>query len=795
MNTAKILLSLVLVACLHTGFAQGILLKGRVTNSTQQPVGGEILITAVKDAALLKTGFFENGEVVVPGIPVANFMVKISAFGLGDTSFTVTATGDTYDFGTVVLAAVRQLGGVVVTARMPLFKKTGEGTKVNVENTMLSASTSAADVLSKSPGITVGKGTVTVFGKGDALIYLNGKPITFEIMASIPVQQIRSVEIITNPSAKYEARGRAVINIITKKLSSLEGFQGILTQNFTAARHYMNSASFNFNYRKKKLSVTGDYVLDQGTDWTVADFVKTFSYPSGKYVANTRQEENTRLTLTNNYRFGVAYQLTPKSDISVQYDGLYNRFDLGVDIRNDARTPSNVLTKLTTFNNGLTRNINNSVNLNYNYAIDTLGSTFFAGLQYSNFKTKLYDQIRESITNNGVAQPQALRVNDGNNLISLYTFQADLTKMFRKGGKLEAGARIARITNEGRIAFKSRVDTTDKWTDFPQFANNFIYTEVVPAFYLQYGITKNKWSYRAGVRTEMSDVDGFSRALNRKVIDTTYVNLFPNARIGYTASEDWSYALSYSSRINRPVYQSIDPFLWYLDSLTTVQGNPRLIPELVHSLEGSINWKSYSLRIGFSRSNNPIRGIPLVGQSGVNSIVYTSENLGHQELYNAAVDIPFTYKNFSSYNTVSVSLEKILDNRPNYVQGQFRPQLYFYTFNQWSIPRWVDLDLSGQYYSFKSNGLRKNNAFYTLSIGMAKSFYNNQLQLRLVGEDILRSFRLVGQNTLGLITTNNDSRMNTHLARLTVTYKFGKLKNSTYRNKTVNDSEYKRIRQ
>ncbi len=796
MCTKKIPLSVAfLFFFIAAGMAQNVVLKGKVSNTANQPLSGEILITNTKDGSLLKTGFFENGIVQVPGIPAVSFNVKISSFGLGDTSFTVTTTGDEYDFGSISLSAVRQLSGVVVTAKAPLFKKTGEGTRVNVENTMLSASTSAAEVLSRSPGVTVGKGTINVFGKGDALIYLNGKPITFEIMGSIPVAQIKSVEIITNPSARYEAKGRAVINIITKKMSSLEGFQGVLTQNSTFARHYLNTASFNFNYRKKKLSLTGDYVLDQGVDWNKGSSQKIFAYPTGKYTGNATQEENTRLTRVNNYRLGLSYQLTKKSDFSIQYDGLYNLFDLAVDITNKMNSPNGSYTSLATFNNGLTRNLNNSINLNYNLAIDSLGSNLFVGAQYSNFKTRLYDQIHEAINNNGINEPKYMRVNDGNNTINLYTAQADATKMFRNGGKLEAGARIAKITNEGRVTFKSRADTSDEWTYFPQFANSFIYTEVVPAIYLQYGITKNKWSYGAGVRTEMSKVDGFSRALNQKVIDTSYVNFFPNLRIGYAPSDKWSYGLSYSARITRPMYQSIDPFLWYLDSLTVVQGNPRLIPELVHSIEGTITWKSYNLKLGYSRSNNPMRGVARVGNNGPNSIIYTSENLGHQELYNASLDIPIELKNFSSFNTVSVSLEKLLDSRPQYIQGKFTPQVYLYSYNQFKIPRLFDLDISGQYYSYRSNGLGFVDPIYDFTVGISKSFFDNKLQVRLMSEDVLRTKRFIGSNTVGLITTSYNSRINSHFGRVTITYKFGKLRSPAYKNKTVNDSEYNRIRQ
>lgn len=795
MPPKKLAAFLLLILCTYSINAQETTLRGNVKDASGKSISAEVVITPVNTDSIIKTGVFEFGEILVQKIPLRSFNVKISSFNHADTSILVTVTAPETDLGTITLSQVRKLEIVTVKAKAPLFKKTTEGTRVNVESTMLSASVNAAEVLAKSPGLTVSKTGVSVFGKGDALIYLNGKPITYELMMSIPVNRIKSVDIITNPSAKYESKGMAVINILTKKGNGPEGFMGELTQSSTFARHYINDASFNFNFKKKKFSLTGDYSSEQGTDWLKGNLGKKFSYSFGDYITKTVHEENTYNAM-NSYRLGINYEVSPKSDISVQYDGIYNEYDLGVDMNNNLTDPTDTITHIGVFNNGFTGNYNHSLNANYNLTLDSLGSTLFIGVQYSRFHNLLYDQIRERITRPGSPDSDNMRVNDGDNLFKLFTAQADLVKIYKNGSKIEAGMRMSEITNEGSVVFKSKTANASEYTVYPALSNSSLYTEKVPAAYIQYyGSLNEKLSYAAGLRTEVSRVTAFSRALGKMVVDTTYPNLFPNARINYNISGNWSASLSYSGRINRPVYQTLDPFVWYLDNYTSIQGNPKLIPELINSFEGVFSFKKYSLKLGYSHIKNTMQSVSSPGSGGNNSAVYTTANLQKREMYNATLEVPFELKIWSSYNTVSLNLDKIFDNRPDFVNMGVTPQFYLYSYNQIKVPKIFDLDLSGQYFSAKKNGLFDLKHLYSFSWGISKMFFDKKLSVRVMMDDFLRTRRLIGENTLGHITSGFDSRTNSHLLRITLKYKIGGLKTVTYKNKTLNDDEFNRIRQ
>lgn len=795
MQTKKPVLSVLFVLLLHVIYAQDVTLKGTVKNETGQPLPAEVIVMAPKTDSVLKTGYFENGIITITGIPLKQFRVKISSFNHEEKTIAIDAAGSEASLGEITLSNIRKLENVTVRAKAPLFKKTTEGTRVNVEGTMLSSSVNAAEVLSKSPGVIITKNNLSVFGKGTALIYLNGKPITYEQMLSIPVSRIKSVDIITNPSAKYEAKGMAVVNIITKKGTGPEGFVGELTESLTFAKHLMNDAALNLNYKKKKLSLTGDYSSEQGTDWLRGNLGKQFSYNFGNYTTQTVHEENTYNSM-NTYRLGLNYELSKKSDISIQYDGLYNEYDLGVDIKNYNVDPYNSVTRVNVFNNGFTGNYNHSLNANFNHVLDSNGSNLFIGTQFSRFHNVLLDNIRENINKDGTDQPEGMRLNDGDNLFELFTLQADLTRMMQNGNKMEAGVRLSEISNEGRVIFKSKLSTDNDYTIYDQLSNSSIYREKVPAAYLQYyGNISKKISYAAGLRMEMSRITADSRKTNTRIVDDNYYNFFPNMMLNYTISDNWTSSLSYSGRINRPIYQNLDPFVWYLDSLTSIQGNPKLKPELVNSLEGTLSYKSFNLKLGYARVKNTMQSVGLSGPNGLNSAVYTTDNLKKLERYNATLEIPLQGKIWSSYNTLNVNLDKISDTRPDFNSLGATPQFYFYTYNQLKIPKWFDLDMSGQFFGNKKNGLGYTKHAWYMSAGVSRSFFNKKLSVRVLADDIFRTRRFTGYTVLGHITNTFDNRINSHLLRITLKYKFGGLKSVTYKNRTVNDDEFNRIRQ
>jgi hypothetical protein len=797
-----IILGALLLSFSQAAYAQEITIKGKVTDKKGALVSGDLHILLAKDSSLIKVDAFTDGVINIVGVPNgADLLVQVSAKGFMDNYVPVKVSSgiSDYNLGTITLSDLVNLNEVTVTSRAPLFKRNTEGgTRVNVENTILASSVSANELLSRAPGIIVRTNSIQLFGRGEAVIYLNGKQIERERLASIPVASIKYVEIITNPSAKFDARGRGVINIVTSR-NDTEGFQGQIIQNLTWARHFLTNNPVSLQYRHNKFSASADFVTTRGKDWNLSNFTSSATTPGiGTYRNTNRYIANTLLDFVSNYKIGMGYEFNKRTDISIQYDGVYSPFEL--DIQTNARntTPADRVIGLRTQNDGYTLNRNHSANINFNHKLDTLGSTFFAGGQFSSFITRNLDDITEFTSIDGAAETKANRQNDSKNIISLFTFQADISKVLPKGKRLDAGIKFAHITNDSKIAFRTKNRITDPWVSFPQFSNSFLYTENVPAAYIQLnGDINPKWSYAVGLRSEWSIIHATSRQLDLNVVDTNYINLFPTVRVTHNINDNWSLSINYSRRINRPTYQSIDPFLWYQDSLTASEGNPRLRPELLHSFETILAFKAFSIKLGYAFSKDVIRGTLEQGRTGPNSFIFATQNLQKFRQFNGTLELPFESKYFSSYNSASFILNQFVDNRELYQSTKGRDaQFYFYLYEQVKLPKLFNIDINGEYTTANSDGLTERGPIYQLHAGISRYFLkDNRLFVRMMGNDIFNTFRFRGSRTFGPVSATFDQFANFSYFRASFTYKFGKLKNSIYKNKSVNDAEYKRIRQ
>ncbi len=780
------------IICSYYSFSQ-FNIQGNITDTNNTVIDYNVYILNAKDSSFIIGDYFNENQFKLGGISQKNILVKISALDYQDTVIAVSNLNANYDLGIIILTKYSSIDEVVITANRPIFERIDGNTIVNVENTMLSSSASVLELLTKTPSVRVEDNLISLFGKGEALLYLNGKQITFERLGSIPVSQIIKIEVISNPSAKYDAQGRAVINILTR-VNTQEGFSARINENATFAKHFLQSHGLTLNYTHKKLSLTADYGLSLGVDWNSRTVDRTISSSLGDFVSHNETEENTRLTNVSNYKFGLSYDLTKSSNFSIQYDGLYNRYDLDITSMTKMQDPNGDITTLDVPNQGLTINKNNSINVNYTLQTDTLGSNLFIGGQYNSYNTKLYDLIDEKIYLNDILNNRATRVNDGLNQVDIITAQIDYLKVFKNNSQLEIGGKYANVRNDGKIEFRSQDYQSTDWVIFPQFTNSFLYSEDVPATYAQYSISlKEKWRFSAGVRSELSIISGYSRVLEKKVIDTTYFNLFPAAKLTYSKSDDLVFSLSLSSRINRPRYQSIDPFVWYNDSLTSSQGNPYLVAEKSYSTEFQTTFKTYSFKVGYTYSLDPIKGLPITGQTGPNSIIYSTFNLKNENQVYCSLEIPIEYKFFYSYNSISGSYDQLNASTPGIINQSVKPQLYVYSYNQFTVKNYFKFDLQAEYTSPYSNGITKQITGFSLAAGVSKTMLNRTLFCRVMVNDMFKSYYEERSSTIGVFNSKGYEKLNTFYIRINVVYKFGRLKEPNYKNKTVNDNEFNRV--
>ncbi|MFN0014878.1 MAG: outer membrane beta-barrel protein [Saprospiraceae bacterium] len=785
--------------------AQVFTLTGMVTDLQKNALPGNALLLDSNGEQLVRGVFFENGAFALSADSAGSYLLRVTSLGFSDADIPVTISAGTpaIDVGEIALKeSPALLGEVTVSARKKMFEKTPDGTRLNVQNTMLGKSANAVEMLTKTPGVTIASGRVNVFGRGEAAIYLNGKEIPFGAFRSLPPGQIHAIEIITNPSAKYDARAKAVI-LVTMKSSYHSGLLATLSESITAGfvpnapfgEHFMNNASLNLDLKKDPLSFTAYFANDYGTKWNENRYSTQLTAPGGLYNTNYYYRENATSKNVHYYRLGAGYQVNDRSDISFQYDGLSHFFTLDVAQDGDYFSPTQQLTLIRMQNAATTALDNHSGNLNYSLRLDTLGGSLFAGVQYNDFENQLLDNIAETISRSETDVSKSYKINDGYNRIRLTTAQVDVTKFLPGGIKSEFGAKYYTITNEGRIRFLTRAEGDGSFVENPALANGNRYKETVPAAYALFSGTLSKWTYNVGLRAEHTTVNAFSQKLNQTIVDSAYFNLFPSAKVNVELNENWSTGLSFARKINRPVYQNLDPFLWYLDSLTSIQGNPRLTPEFLSQLEWSLTHKNYTLKFGYTHSQNTLWAVAKPGISGENSVVFVQDNIQNRRIFFAALDLPVETGQYSSYTILRGNFFRFADDRSTYATRASRAQLYVYSYHQFAIPKWFNLDVTGEYFGAMSDGFTDWKPNFYLTMGASRTFFGDRLDVQLQFNDLFFTARFKGNRTINTITSDFHQRFLSQYLRLTAVWKIGGINNFRYKNKAINEKEFNRIKQ
>lgn len=778
---------------------QKLEVRAEIINHQSSISDGQLIVSDTSHL-FIAGAIAEQGRISVvidtPGV----YRFTFSAIGFVSKD-TMVHVQTSIDLGSVVLLpTLNEMQEVNVVAQKPLFEKTSEGTKMNVGQTMLSRSMNATEVITRTPGISIVSGKVNVNGRGEAVLIINGKETTLESFKSIPAGDIESVEVLTNPDARYDAKGKAVL-IVTLKKYARQGYSLNLTNSTTLSmvkdaeitRYILHAPNCAVNIRKDNWNFTGYYGNEYGLNWSENVYNTFITANSGQYITKGYYQEDNFSKGVHYYKAGAGYTINKQSEISVQYDGMHHYFELDVRQNGDYKNPQNELTLLRMQNDATTTLSNHSFNLNYSLRTDTLGSSLFAAAQFNRFENKLLDQITEQILTNSTDQAVYNRINDGLNVIQLSTIQLDYVKKYRSQS-WEVGFKYGQATNEGEIHFYSKLFDQPDYIENLSVANSTTYTEEIPAAYINFRCSHRKWKFQAGLRAEYTIVESKSNRYNTAILDTTYLNIFPSARINYALSSNSFLALNYSRKINRPVYQDLDPFLWYLDSLTSIQGNPALKPEYLHQLELRLGYQSFVLRGAYTISEQTIWAITAAGYSGENSVRYIKENLQHRYTTTIALDAPFEKGNYSGYNSIALNAYRFNDDRPEFKTGIIRPQIYFYSFHQFVVKNWFNIDGLFEYYGSSSDGFTKRSPYFYGTIGLSKSFCKEALQVQLNFNDIAHTARFKGIRTINTYTNDYNQRFNSHYLRLTITYNFSKLKGFNYQNKAVNETEFNRIK-
>ncbi|MEG1228379.1 MAG: TonB-dependent receptor [Flavobacterium sp.] len=769
-------------------------ISGKVVNRNNELMMGTAVVLSVRDSLILKQQDFLDGVFQLSDINQKEVILKLTSAEFADKHLNINySNAVNIDLSSIiVLESNNQLNEVVVKSQPSLLKYGANGTiDVNVTGTVLATSSSVNELLGRVPNIVVAEGQISVLGKGEAIIYLNGILINYERFAAIPVSQIAKIEVISNPSSKYDAEGKAVINIITKQ-NIENGIMGTASQHVTVSKFAGTSTNtlVDFNYTKGKFSFITNYGLQLGKGRELLFTTRTRPNPDIYMKSVLTTDWQRQFNNYSNFGAGIQYTFSTNSYISLAYSG--NIEDLGGAVKSRNSITNNLGNSF--YATDIAKNdvlLNQFINLNYNLITDSKGSSLFIGTQYSNYNGTVRDFIEENSVVDETDGKRFLK-NDVGNTINIAMAQADYSKKISDKTKLELGVKFSYATIKSGTDFFI-ADSNDFELD-DTLSSDFTYNEKITAAYFNFGsMLGEKVNFSIGTRVERTSYDLYTNANGVQEFGKNYQNFFPNLLLNFNLSEDWKGHFSYVSRITRPRYQALNPYVIYQDPFTTIEGNPNLLPEKVHAFEIGAMYKKFDFKIGYTYKIDPISGAALQGDTP-NSYILRSLNIEKEHTFFTSLSRSFNVKWWSSTNTVSMNLSKSVDNFYEYASGPIKPQIYLYSNNTFTIPDLFKIQLLAWYLGDKSYGLRSENPRSTVTLGIERNFFKEALKLNFTANDIFHKFMVSGDYEVGKTQIYYHRTYTTNYFKLIATYSFGNSKKTTYKKTEIEQTENNRAR-
>lgn len=767
-----------------------------------------------KDSSLIKLAVTaDNGVFHLDESKPGKYLVSVSHVGyvtLFSKTFELNGAGEMNLPEIELVKLSTELKEVVVTNKKPIVEVSADKMILNVEGTINATGSNALDLLRKSPGVMVDKDdNISLAGKNGLQIYIDGRPTPLRgtdlsnYLKNIQSAQIESIEIITNPSAKYDAAGNAgIINIKLKKNKTF-GTNGSLNLGYAVGVYPKYNGGVNLNYRNKKVNIFGNYNYNH----TLGD-MQMGLYRTQLDTLFDQKATTTNKNITHGFKVGLDYFINKKSTVGVMVNG--NLSDM--NSRNYSVTPISYIPTKTTDriliadNQFAMKNNNADFNFNYHFA-DPTGHTLDVDADYGLYRLKsnqmqpnfYYDpsgttQLSQSIYN-------FIAPTD----IDIYTVKADYEQNYKKG-KLGFGGKASVVNTDNNFG-RYDVNNNAKTLDVAR-SNQFNYSENINALYVNYNRPVKGAVIQAGLRAENTNSDGKSYPLNPdgsvnysilQKFKRNYTDLFPSAAVTFNKKPMNQWTISYSRRIDRPAYQDLNPFEFKLDEYTFQKGNINLRPQYTNSFSLTNVYK-FKLTSTLNYSHVADVFTQLVDTADKSKAFISKKNLATQNIVSLNVSYPLMYKAYSGFINVNTyySHYKADFGGGNRVVNLDVVAMNLYMQNSIKIGKkgWT-AELSG-FYTTPSiyAGTFKTKQLWSVDGGFQKSLFKNKANLKISMSDLFNSFNPKGSSDFAGQHIGFNGRFEFRQFKTSFTWRFGRTQVKAARQRSSSaEDEKKRSQQ
>ncbi|MEM7187159.1 MAG: TonB-dependent receptor [Bacteroidota bacterium] len=782
-SIAHWVVTLALFCCQLLAQAQTADISGSLADEQSQPIPfATTLLLKSSDSTMVKATVSDNnGFFRLRNLDPGSYFVKATSIGFTTyRSKTIDLANSNIDLGIISMpTSTESLEEVTIVVEKPIVEVLADKTVFNVDKTINAIGNNAFELLRKAPGVIIdNNGNIIVEGKTGVQIFINGRPSILRgddlrnYLETLQSTDIDSVEIITQPSSKYEAAGNAgIINIKLKKNKSF-GTNGSVTAGYIQGKFPRWNSSVTFNNRGRRTNLYGTYSNNFGDSFGFINLDRNQNGTRFNARSRTRFDRNSHNIIT-----GFDFYANAKSTFGTLVTANLGNA-IGDTKSRTTITPNGTSTPIEVLLSGSkTDNVSSNYNINFNYKFaDTLGHELIVDLDYGkyssdrmNYQPNFYvngtetDTLRNSIV-------RFITPID----INIVAAEADYEQDFLKG-KLGLGSRVSYVETANVFDFFDVIQGMDVFN--PDQSNAFDYTEQINALYVNFNRKWNKWNLQFGLRVEQTISEGrlqSTQESSNDVVNRNYTDYFPSGGLTYSMNRKNSLALTYSRRIQRPSYQSLNPFRFALDELSFRQGNPFLQPQYTNNIRLA---HTYNYRLTTSISYSYISDFfaQVTEALGDNQNFIITRNVANQRIYNLSISYPGKITDWwSIYASGSFFRSEYEATSPDFIPVQ-QNTFSFYGQNTIKLPAQFRMEVSGWFSSPSIwGGTYRTKSLGSLDVAFQRKFMDDNLTARIALSDVLYTNPWRGDTQFGTLSINGDGGSDSRQLRFSLNYNFGR---------------------
>ncbi len=779
MKTKIILTALFIIPfCNYAQITQKI--SGKVISETRSTVNGyNVVLLSPKDTSIYKGDFFMEPEFSIETnqIPV---LMKITSSGFRDTTFLVRSSMD--KLPDIRLTSISYtLDEVVVKAIQPMFSMGNNRMTLNVAGTALSESGSAVDVLQKAARVKVDESGISVLGVGNALVLVDGRELpSNQALEMLSASEIQKVDIITSPSSKYDAKGKAVIEIRTKKARN-QGIGAEVTGRMSKGEYWSPYIGTEITTKMPKLSLYTFYSFSPTKKLNTESYTRDYTKETPPSYGLIDRETLNKTKEKHKIRLSGDYAFSDKHTAGLQFSG---QFLDGNNSKNElsriyGSTSTNITpiseiatTQQTPFNrNYLTGTAY------YTYQSSSTGMSLASVFDKSRYDTKLSSQIREMGSSGTVSKQNNVKTN-----IDITSFKTDVVIPLSKGYKMETGLKYTNVHNQSNTDFSSQGSTIQDV--------NYNYKENIGALYFILSKQFGKLNSELGARVEISNNYATTDVI---IQNTTQWNIFPSFNLNYSIAKNWDASFSYAMKITRPTFQDLNPAIEYIDSLTYFQGNPTLVPEIRHALTLKLTYlKMVSLGFSYTQKNNLLAWFIEQDPSNPAISKVTQKNIDKSDVLSIDAVLPYRNNWISCYLSTGL-IYTISNDNSSGVSNLKQPMWYAYSGFDFSLPHGFKLSKNIRYFTKGVENIFYFDPVFRMDASVRKSFLKDKLTASIMWNDIFHTDNMNTYTTINNRYIGYNYYFDRSVLSFSFAYRFSTQK-SKYQSRSAISTESQRIK-